>query len=86
VNVSPEEDSSVLPFVSALRYHFTPLKADRTFAREKYKAVSFPTTFLIDAKGEIIARVMARTAETEKTLEMQVKLALAHAGVIEKKP
>lgn len=81
INVSPDEDSYVMSFITSHRYHFTPLKADRTFAQEKYKAAGYPSTYLIDAQGRIIATVSARTAEGEKILEMQVEAALANARI-----
>lgn len=78
INVDPQEDKDVMPFLKGNHYGFIPLKSDDKWAAENYNVKSEPTSFLIDGQGRIIFKPHTYDLKTEKILDLEVAELLAH--------
>ncbi|MBS1566299.1 MAG: redoxin domain-containing protein, partial [Bacteroidetes bacterium] len=54
INVFPEQDDYVLPFMQGTKYSFIPLRGTAEWAAKAYKVRGEPTNFLIDGEGRIV--------------------------------
>ncbi len=81
INVSPEQDAYVRPFLKGTQYSFTPLHGNDKFAKDAYKVRGEPTNFLIDANGRIVFKdFMIHDATAERMLTLMIESMLAHGG------
>lgn len=80
INVVPEEEEFVLPFMKGNDYGFLPLKSNWDWAKKTYNVIEAPTNFLIDAQGRIIFRPQVHDAESQRTLELEIESLLTHAS------
>ena len=79
VNVVPEQNAYVLPFLKGTQYSFTPLHGDDKFAKNAYHVRGEPTNFLIDGNGRIVFKdFRADDAEGERMLTLMIESMLAH--------
>jgi thiol-disulfide isomerase/thioredoxin len=72
VNVFPNQDDYVLPFMKGTKYSFTPLKATSEWAEKNYGVRGQPTNFLLDKEGNIIFANFRTDQENERTLELMI--------------
>ncbi len=81
LNVYPEEDAFVMPYMTNNHFTFRPLKTDTDWAEKTYNARGFPTNALVDAQGRVIFKPgVVRGEQEQRTLELQVETLLKHAG------
>ncbi len=81
LNVYPEEDAFVMPYMTNNHFGFRPLKTDTDWAEANYAARGFPTNALVDATGRVIFKPgVVRGEQEERTFELQVETLLKHAG------
>ena len=74
LNVLPEEDSFVMPYLRNSGFTFRPLKTTTDWAEKTYNARGFPTNALVDAQGRIVFKPgVIRGADEERTFELQVE-------------
>lgn len=78
INVSPEEDSEVMPFLKSQGYDFIPLKGSEEWADAKYHVHFFPTTLIIGSDGRVYFRPHLYNRIEERTAELEVEELLAH--------
>ncbi len=79
INVLPEQDAYVKPFMKGTRYSFTPLRADSKFAETVYHVRGEPTNFLIDQNGRIVySNFRASDPATERELQLMIQSLLDH--------
>jgi thiol-disulfide isomerase/thioredoxin len=80
LNVHPEEDPFVVPYMKNNNFLFRPLRTDLKFAEEQYKARGFPANFLVDHKGRIIFTPgVVSSEETVRMFERQIEQLLDRA-------
>lgn len=72
INIAPEQDEYVVPFVRSSGYSFTPLK-DEPEKRGNLSARGAPTNYLLDRDGMIIFRNFRTDDANEKTLELMIE-------------
>ncbi|MGO4294034.1 redoxin domain-containing protein [Chitinophaga sp. RAB17] len=72
INVSPDQDEYVLPFMKGTGYSFTPLRATDEWAARVYKVRGEPTNFLIDQKGQLVFTDFRIDGSNERTLELMI--------------
>jgi len=78
INVFPEQDSYVVPFMKGTRYSFTPLRGTSDWARDAYKVRGEPENFLIDQDGNIVfTGFRAGDPHTERMLELMINETLS---------
>jgi thiol-disulfide isomerase/thioredoxin len=81
LNVYPEEDAFVMPYMTNNHFTFRPLKTDTDWAEKNYNARGFPTNALVDTQGRVIFKPgVVRGEQEQRTLELQVETLLKHAG------
>lgn len=81
INVLPEQDEYVVPFMKSSGYGFTPLHGNSDWAEKAYKVRGEPTNFLIDPQGRIIfSGFMIQDAKEEQMLELMISSLLAHSA------
>jgi tetratricopeptide (TPR) repeat protein len=80
VNVYPQQDQEVLPLLKGSGLDFIPLKGSYKWAQDVYKVKGEPTNFLIGGDGLIYFGPLGsiHSAETQRTLELQVEALLQH--------
>lgn len=79
LNVFPEEDAFVMPYLTNNHFTFRPLKTDTDWAEKNYGARGFPTNALVDATGRVIFKPgVVRGEQEQRTFELQVEMLLAH--------
>lgn len=79
VNIAPEQDEYVIPFVKTSGYSFTVLK-DREADRHNLPVRGAPSNFLIDQNGRIIfSDFMIQNHEAELMLQDMIQLLLSHS-------
>ena len=79
LNVYPDEDEFVMPYMTNNHFTFRPLKTDTDWAEKNYAARGYPTNALVDAAGRVIFKPGVVRGELEqRTLELQVEMLLAH--------
>jgi thiol-disulfide isomerase/thioredoxin len=81
LNVYPEEDAFVMPYMTNNHFSFRPLKTDTDWAEKNYNARGYPTNALVDAQGRVIFRPGVIRGESEqRTFELQVETLLKHSA------
>ena len=78
INVLPDQDAYVLPFMKNTKFSFTPLRGNSEWAEETYHVRGEPTNFLIDQNGKIIYSNFMINANNERMLELMISSMLAH--------
>lgn len=74
INVEPEQDQYVVPFMRQSGYSFIPLHASWNWARKNYNVRGAPSNFLIDRSGRIIySDFMISDADKEAELEIMIR-------------
>ncbi|SEW35129.1 TlpA disulfide reductase family protein [Chitinophaga arvensicola] len=76
INVSPDQDDYVLPFMKGTGYSFTPLRATDDWAAKVYKVRGEPTNFLIDQNGQLVFTDFRIDGSNERTLELMISSVL----------
>jgi thiol-disulfide isomerase/thioredoxin len=72
INVFPEQDDYVLPFMQGTKYSFIPLRGNADWAEKAYKVRGEPTNFLIDGDGRIVFSNFMINANNERMLELMI--------------
>jgi thiol-disulfide isomerase/thioredoxin len=84
LNVHPEEDAFVVPYMRNNKFLFRPLRTSAKWAEEQYKAVGMPSNFLVDHEGRIMFKPgVISSEETIRMFERQIDQLLDRA---EKRP
>lgn len=73
INVFPEQDDYVVPFMKGTGYTFTPLKSTNEWAAEVYKVRGQPTNFLIDKEGKIVYNNFMINSNNQRMLELMIE-------------
>jgi thiol-disulfide isomerase/thioredoxin len=72
INVLPNQDDYVLPFMKGTKYSFMPLKATSDWAEKNYGVRGEPTNFLLDKEGNIVFANFRTDQNNERTLELMI--------------
>ncbi|HVX49210.1 MAG TPA: redoxin domain-containing protein [Chitinophagaceae bacterium] len=72
INVLPEQDEYVLPFMKGTKYSFTPLRGTEQWAKDVYKVHGEPTNFLIDRQGQVVYSNFTIDGNNEHLLELMI--------------
>lgn len=72
INVFPNQDNYVLPYLKGTKYSFIPLKATSLWAEKHYGVRGQPTNFLIDREGNIVYANFRTDQENERGLELMI--------------
>jgi len=72
INVFPNQDDYVLPFMKSTQYSFTPLKSTSAWAEKHFGVRGQPTNFLLDKEGNIVFANFRTDQHNERTLEMMI--------------
>jgi len=72
INVFPEQDPCVVPFIKNTKYSFIPLRGSAEFAAKYYNVTSEPENFLIDQTGKIVFKNFRITDTNHRTLELMI--------------
>jgi thiol-disulfide isomerase/thioredoxin/Tfp pilus assembly protein PilF len=74
INVEPEQDAYVIPFMTGTKYSFTPLHGTSQFAAASYHVRGEPTNFLIDQQGRIMYKnFMIHDEQNERMLTLMIQ-------------
>lgn len=73
VNVFPEQDAYILPFMKSSKYSFVPLRGNPKWAKEAYSVKAEPTNFLIDQQGKIVFSNFRIDEGNERTLYLMIE-------------
>ena len=71
INVAPEQNEYVLPFMKNTKYSFIPLRGTDSVMND-YKVQGEPTNFLIDKDGKIAYSDFSINANNQRTLELMI--------------
>ncbi len=80
INVLPEQDDYVLPFLKGTQYSFVPLRGTSEWAYEAYKVSGQPHNFLIDKNGQIVYSGFRTDGNNERTLELMIQSLIQKKG------
>ncbi|MEO6980670.1 MAG: TlpA disulfide reductase family protein, partial [Mucilaginibacter sp.] len=72
INVLPEQDAYVLPFMKNTKFSFIPLRGNSEFAKQNYGVRGEPTNFLIDKDGKIVFKKFRIDGANHRTLELMI--------------
>jgi len=72
INVFPEQDPYVIPFMENNKYSFIPLRGTPEFADKYYGVKSEPENFLIDQAGKIVFKNFRTDNTNHRTLELMI--------------
>lgn len=72
INVLPEQDPYVTPFMENTKYSFIPLRGTSEFASRTYGVSGEPENFLIDQNGKIVYRDFRIDENNVQSLEMMI--------------
>jgi len=72
INVFPEQDPYVIPFLKNTKFSFIPLRGSSDFAEKNYGVQGEPENFLIDGEGKIIFRSFRIDNTNRRTLELMI--------------
>lgn len=72
INVFPEQDPYVIPFMKNNKYSFIPLRGTEEFADKYYGVQSEPENFLIDKDGKIVFKDFRTDNTNHRTLELMI--------------
>jgi tetratricopeptide (TPR) repeat protein len=75
INIAPEQDEYVVPFVKSSGYSFIPLK-DEPEKRGNLAARGAPTNYLLDREGNIVFKNFRTDDRNERTLELMIQALL----------
>lgn len=75
INIAPEQDAYVVPFVRSSGYSFVPLK-DEPENRGNLTARGAPTNYLLDREGNIVFKNFRTDDRNERTLELMIQALL----------
>jgi peroxiredoxin len=71
INVSPEQNAYVMPFIKQRHLSFTPLSGDLDWASKHYGVVVLPGNFVIDPQGRIVySHFYAGDADAQRSLDL----------------
>ncbi|NML22331.1 redoxin domain-containing protein [Pseudoflavitalea sp. G-6-1-2] len=73
INVFPEQDGYVVPFMRGTGYTFTPLRSTAEWAWDVYKVRGQPTNFLIDQEGNIVYSNFMINSNNQRMLELMIE-------------
>jgi thiol-disulfide isomerase/thioredoxin len=76
VNVHPEEDDYVLPYMKGKKFDFVPLRSNVEFAEREFGARGYPTNLLIDTEGRIVFKPGVIRGDEVRKLELQIEALL----------
>ena len=80
LNVLPDEQAFVMPYLTKNRFTFHALETTTEWAEKTYAARGFPTNLLIDADGRIMFKPgIIRSPREQRTFELQIEALLARA-------
>ncbi|GAB1473960.1 hypothetical protein MASR2M69_14010 [Bacteroidota bacterium] len=71
INIVPEQDDYVIPFMKSSGYSFIPLK-DEPDKRGNLPAPGAPTNYLLDQNGRIIFKNFRTDSNNERVLELMI--------------
>ncbi len=71
INIVPEQDDYVIPFMKSSGYSFIPLK-DEEDKRGNLIAIGAPTNYLLDQNGRIIFKNFRTDSNNERVLELMI--------------
>lgn len=77
LNVKPEEEHFVMPYMTGMDFDFVPLRSSIEFAEEEFQARGYPTNILMDTQGRQIARLPPIHGDSVRTLELQIEALLS---------
>jgi thiol-disulfide isomerase/thioredoxin len=72
INISPEQDEYVAPFMKSSGYSFTPLKGESA-QQGNLVARGAPTNYLLDQQGRIIFKNFRIDGNNERLLELMIQ-------------
>jgi thiol-disulfide isomerase/thioredoxin len=72
INVTPEQDPYVVPFMKNTGYSFIPLRGSQEFAGKNYAVQGEPENFLIDKDGKIVFKDFRIDQKNHRTLELMM--------------
>ena len=84
INVFPDQDDYVLPFMQGTKYSFIPLRGSADWAAKTYKVRGEPTNFLIDGEGRIVFSNFMINGNNERMLELMISSMLAKGDGMQK--
>lgn len=84
INVFPDQDDYVLPFMQGTKYSFIPLRGNADWAAKTYKVRGEPTNFLIDGEGRIVFSNFMINGNNERMLELMISSMLAKGDGMQK--
>jgi thiol-disulfide isomerase/thioredoxin len=73
LNVYPEQDEFVVPFMKSNGYGFRPLRTTADWAKQNYQVVGEPTNFLIDQEGRVVFKPRLYDQKTQRSLELAIE-------------
>ncbi len=80
LNVLPEEDAFVMPYLKNNGFTFRALKTGTDWAEKNYGARGFPSNHLVDAQGRVIFKPgVIRGEDEQRRFELQVEALLERA-------
>jgi thiol-disulfide isomerase/thioredoxin len=83
LNIAPEQNAYVMPFMKSSGYSFTPLEDVKGRAKGNMdNGSAAPVNFLIDQQGRIIFSNFSINETNEDQLEMMINLILAHGNKV----
>jgi hypothetical protein len=83
VNVRPQEDADVLPFIMRMKYGFTPLRLpDDKWASTVYKISHTPMNYLVGPDGRVYAQPSIADRDERHSFELLVEALLDQAKSI----
>lgn len=78
INVHPNEDQFVMPYMKGNAYDFIPLRAEEGWASRDYKARGYPANYIVDQEGRIVYKPgVVRGTDGQRKLEMQIETILS---------
>jgi thiol-disulfide isomerase/thioredoxin len=81
LNVLPDENAFVVPYLTKNRFTFHALETTTEWAEQTYAARGFPTNLLVDADGRIMFKPgIIRSPREQRAFELQIESLLAHAA------
>ena len=78
LNVLPDEQAFVMPYLTKNRFTFHALETTTEWAEKTYAARGFPTNLLVDPDGRIMFKPgIIRSPREQRTFELQIEALLA---------
>jgi hypothetical protein len=73
VNLAPEEDPMVTPFLAGNGYRFIALRGDQGWASRVYRVSGAPSSFLIDKNGRVVYKPRIDSPQSARQLETEIE-------------